>query len=289
MDFSAKLSGFAEKVNASLAKELSLDNGMVSSAMRYSLLSGGKRTRASLTLAVCEMLGGDMDSALLAADAIEMLHCYSLIHDDLPCMDDDDFRRGQPSCHIKFGEATAVLAGDALLTQAFLTLSKIEDAEISRRCSALLSKAAGFEGMILGQELDIRGVDAGMDMAPQLDLINRNKTGRLITASILMGAVCAGVCEGRTYDALERYGDGIGLVFQIVDDVLDVTSSLEELGKMTGSDEMNEKATYCSVFGVEGAMERAGKVTDDCIRALDEVDGSGFLAWYAEELLNRNR
>ncbi len=289
MDHSDRLAGYAKTVNSSLEQLMSLNNGRVSDAMRYSLLSGGKRTRASLTLAVCEMLGGDMDSALLAADAIEMLHCYSLIHDDLPCMDDDDYRRGQLSCHKQFDEATAVLAGDALLTQAFVTLSGIGSAEVSRKCTALLSRAAGFEGMILGQELDIRGVDTGSDPVPQLDLINRNKTGRLITASVLMGAACAGIFEGKVFDALEKYTDGIGLVFQIVDDVLDVTSSLEELGKKTGSDESNGKVTYCSAFGVEGAMERARSLTDECIRALDGAGDCGFLVWYAEELLNRKK
>ena len=289
MDYRDKLKGYAEAVNRSLADEVSTDNGEVSRAMRYSLLSGGKRTRASLVLAVCEMLGGDMDAALLAADAVEMLHCYSLIHDDLPCMDDDDYRRGQPSCHRQFGEATAMLAGDALLTNAFFTLSKIDDAEMSRSCARLLSEAAGFKGMILGQELDLRGVDTENDITGQLDRINRNKTGRLITASILMGAVCSGAGSGRTYEALERYGDGIGLVFQIVDDVLDVTSSLEELGKNTGSDADNNKVTYCSVYGAEGAMKRAAEVTNECIRALEDVENSGFLEWYAEELLNRKK
>ena len=143
--------------------------------------------------------------------------------------------------------------------------------------------------MILGQELDLRGVDESADIQSQLDLINRNKTGRLITASLLMGAVCSGVSSGEQYDAIERYGNGIGLVFQIVDDVLDVTSSLEELGKATGSDENNNKVTYCTVFGVDGAMERASRITSDCIKALDVVNNSGFLEWYAKELLRRDR
>lgn len=289
MDYRDKLKEYVETVNGSLKEELYEDNGTVSKAMRYSLLSGGKRTRASLTLAVCDMFGGNMEAALLAADAVEMLHCYSLIHDDLPCMDDDDYRRGQLSCHKQFGEATAMLAGDALLTHAFFTLSKIRDPEVSRTCSKLLSEAAGFGGMILGQELDLRGVDESADIQSQLDLINRNKTGRLITASLLMGAVCSGVSSGEQYDAIERYGNGIGLVFQIVDDVLDVTSSLEELGKATGSDENNNKVTYCTVFGVDGAMERASRITSDCIKALDIVNNSGFLEWYAKELLRRDR
>jgi Geranylgeranyl pyrophosphate synthase len=289
LGFGGKLAGYAELVNASLREETQLDNGVVSEAMRYSLLSGGKRTRACLTLAVCDMLGGDRRSALLAADAIEMLHCYSLIHDDLPCMDDDDYRRGQLSCHKKYGEATAMLAGDALLTLAFRTLSRIEDAEISRRCTALLSEAAGFNGMILGQELDLKGVDAGKEISAQLDRINENKTGKLITVSLLMGAVCSGISSGDIYDALERYGKGIGLVFQIVDDVLDVTSSLEELGKKTGSDEANSKLTYCSVYGAEGAMSRAEEITAGCIEALGGIGDSEFLEWYANDLLHRNK
>ena len=289
MDYRDKLKEYVETVNRSLKEKVSTDNGTVSRAMRYSLLSGGKRTRASLVLAVCEMLGGDREAALLAADAVEMLHCYSLIHDDLPCMDDDDYRRGQPSCHKQFGEATAMLAGDALLTHAFRTLSGIDDPEVSKACTELLSQAAGFEGMILGQELDLKGVETDLDIQSQLDMINKNKTGRLITASLLMGAVCSGVRKGIEYDAIERYGDGIGLVFQIVDDVLDVTSSLEELGKATGSDETNNKVTYCSVYGVDGAMERASQITSECIKALDEVNNSGFLEWYAKELLRRDR
>ena len=289
MEFRGKLEGYAELVNRSLREETAADNGIVSEAMRYSLLSGGKRTRACLALAVCEMLGGDMQSALLAADAIEMVHCYSLIHDDMPCMDNDDYRRGQLSCHQKFGEATAMLAGDALLTLAFRTLARIGDAEMSRRCAELLSDAAGFEGMILGQELDLRGVDEDGDISVQLDRINENKTGRMITVSLLMGAVCSGTGSGKTYEALERYGRGIGLVFQIVDDVLDVTSSLEELGKKTGSDEANNKQTYCSVYGAEGALRRAEEITSQCVKALEDIDGSGFLEWYANDLLHRSR
>ena len=289
MEFSSALAGYAELVNASLREETALDNGIVSEAMRYSLLSGGKRTRACLTLAVCDMLGGDMQSAVLAADAIEMLHCYSLIHDDLPCMDNDDYRRGQLSCHRKYGEATAMLAGDALLTLSFRTLSKIRDAEVSRKCTELLSSAAGFEGMILGQELDLKGVDEDAEISAQLDRINENKTGKMITVSLLMGAVCSGISSGKTYDALEKYGRGTGLVFQIVDDVLDVTSSLEELGKKTGSDEANSKQTYCSVYGAEGAMRRAEEITSESLKALDGIDNSGFLEWYANDLLHRSR
>jgi len=283
------LSSYAETVNESLSKITEGDKGTVNEAMRYSLLSGGKRTRASLILSVCEMLHGDSEAALLAADAVEMLHCYSLIHDDLPCMDDDDYRRGQLSCHKKYGEATAMLAGDALLTNAFNVLSMIEDPVASQKCVALLAEAAGHRGMILGQELDLAGIDVNREVSAQLDRINRYKTGKLITVSLLLGAVCSGVYDGPVFEALRAYGERIGLVFQIVDDVLDVTSSLEELGKMTGSDAQNDKATYCSVYGVDGAMERARELTDECVSILEDIENSDFLEWYAYDLLNRTK
>ena len=288
MDFSRQFDEYVEKINQEL--ELSITkNGTVSEAMIYSLLSGGKRIRGSLVLAVCEMLEGDIPASLKAACSVEMLHCYSLIHDDLPCMDDDDFRRGKPSCHKQYDVATALLAGDALLTEAFSQLSHIADPEISVKCSSLLSSAAGYQGMILGQELDLQGIDTEKEISSQLDRINSNKTGKLLTSSILMGAVCAGHHEGYIFDALREYGDNIGLVFQIIDDVLDVTSNLDVLGKMAGSDANNNKVTYCSVYGVDESKRIAEELTDECIAKIRTIDNSGYLEWFAKTLLNRDR
>ena len=195
-------------------------------AARYSLMGGGKRIRAVLVLSVCDMLGGNMQAAEQFASAVEMLHCYSLIHDDLPCMDNDDLRRGRPSCHKAFDEATAMLAGDVLLTEAFEVIANAPaDADVCVRAAAALSAGAGSRGMVYGQELDLK-YEALAATEEQLRLIHRNKTGALINAAIQMGAAAARADDAQCR-ALEHYAYGLGLVFQIVDDVLDVTSTPE--------------------------------------------------------------
>ena len=265
------------------------EDSQVCRAARYSLLGGGKRVRAVLVLAVCDMLGGDVEAASWLAGAVEMLHAYSLIHDDLPCMDDDDFRRGRPSCHKQFGEATALLAGDALLTTAF---EVIGDAPLSAQARAnavqALAHGAGARGMVLGQELDIawEGKPASDEV---LRRIHRNKTGALINAAVQMGAVAAdGSAEQR--QALENFAYGLGLVFQIVDDVLDVTSTAEQLGKPIGSDAENGKTTFATLYGPEGAQRLAQQVNEQACAALDGFGSRAvFLRRMAGALLERKK
>ena len=260
----------------------------VNEAARYSLLAGGKRVRAVLCMAACELLGGEASQAAQLACAVEMLHCYSLIHDDLPCMDNDDYRRGKPSCHKAFGEATALLAGDLLLTEAFEVIAAAPVSETARvRASAALAHGAGSAGMVLGQELDLRyeSQPVGEDT---LRLVHRNKTGALINAAIQMGAAAAEGCE-EDCRRLEQFAYDLGLVFQIVDDVLDVTSTSEELGKPVGSDAENNKTTFATLYGPEGAMELAQKINAEACGRLSRAYGerSEFLTALAENLLCR--
>ena len=243
-------------------------------AARYSLMGGGKRIRAVLVLAVCDMLHGSAEAAEQFAAAIEMLHCYSLIHDDLPCMDNDDMRRGKPSCHKAFGEATAMLAGDVLLTEAFEAIANAPACpQACVQAAKALGLGAGSRGMVYGQELDLK-YEALAATEEQLRLIHRNKTGALINAAVQMG---------------EAYAYGIGLVFQIVDDVLDVTSTPEQLGKPIGSDSENGKTTFATLYGVEGAMALAQRVNEKTCSALRETFGekSAFLEQLAQQLLTR--
>lgn len=257
-------------------------------AARYSLLGGGKRIRAVLVLAVCEMLNGETAAAKDFSAAVEMLHCYSLIHDDLPCMDNDDMRRGKPSCHKAFGEATALLAGDVLLTEAFETIAgAAASADARIRASAALSRGAGSTGMVWGQELDLK-YEALAATEDQLRQIHHGKTGALINAAVQMGAAAA-LADADTCAVLERYAYDLGLVFQIVDDVLDVTATAEELGKPIGSDAENGKTTFVTLYGVEGAMELARQINQNACDALQQSfgDRAEFLVTLAQSLLHR--
>ena len=283
-----KLFTYKQLTEEALSLATEKEPGLVGEALRYSLLGGGKRVRASLCLAVCEMLSGSCEAALPAAAAVEMLHCYSLIHDDLPCMDDDDYRRGRLSCHKQFDECTALLAGDSLLTKAFELLGAIEVPATAARCVLLLSRAAGGKGMIYGQELDIAGAASAQDVRAALDQINGLKTGCLIEAAVLMGAACAGCADDEALAALSVYARNIGLVFQIVDDVLDETATLEQLGKLTGSDKNNDKVTYASLLGVSAAMQAAEELTEQaCNVLLPFGDRAAFLTQFAKQLLCR--
>ena len=257
-------------------------------AARYSLLGGGKRVRAVLVLSVCDMLGGDMAAAEAFSAAVEMLHCYSLIHDDLPCMDNDDMRRGRPSCHKAFSESTAMLAGDVLLTEAFEVLANAPASPLACvRAAKALGAGAGSRGMVYGQELDLK-YEALAATEEQLRLIHRNKTGALINAAIQMGAAAANATEQQC-KALEAYAYGLGLVFQIVDDVLDVTSTPEQLGKPIGSDSENGKTTFVTLYGTDGAMELARNLNNETCRTLREHfgDRAEFLEQLAQQLLVR--
>ena len=257
-------------------------------AMRYSVLSGGKRLRPVMTLEFARLCGLDWHKAVPVGCALELVHTYSLIHDDLPCMDNDDLRRGKPSCHKAFGESTAMLAGDVLLTEAFNVVANAPASPIvSVRAARALGAGAGSHGMVYGQELDLK-YEALAATEEQLRLIHRNKTGALINAAVQMGAAAAQANETQCKE-LEDYAFGIGLVFQIVDDVLDVTSTAEQLGKPIGSDSENGKTTFVTLYGAEGAMELAKKLNNETCASLHAEFGekAAFLEQLAKELLVR--
>ncbi len=260
-------------------------------AMRYSLLDGGKRVRPVLVLEFCRLCGGDVQAALPFACAIEMIHTYSLIHDDLPCMDNDDMRRGKPSNHKTFGEDTALLAGDGLLTLAFAVMLSPESiaavgTERATEAAFQLASAAGIHGMVGGQEIDLRSEGTAVSLET-LQEMDEKKTGALILAATRMGCALAGADE-RQRRAAEHYARAIGLAFQIVDDILDVEGDAETLGKATGSDAENQKATYVSLLGLEPAKERVEELTHAAVRALEPFGEEGIsLADFAKDLALR--
>lgn len=258
------------------------------SAMRYSLFAGGKRIRPVLVLAASVAAGGREDDALVPACAIELVHTYSLIHDDLPAMDDDDFRRGRPTCHRAFDEGTAVLAGDALLTMAFDLLSEggqVTGHELRLQMVRELARAAGWRGMVGGQQVDMDSEGTQADL-PTLEYIHTHKTGALIRCSLILGGLSANADES-TLKALGNYGERVGLAFQVVDDILDVTATTEEMGKDQGSDAARGKVTYPGLFGLEEARERARKLVQDAKAAVEGVDATGRLAEIADYVLLR--
>ncbi len=244
-------------------------------SMTYSLAAGGKRVRPILCLAAAEALGCDMTSLMAIPSALECIHTYSLIHDDLPAMDDDELRRGKPTNHMVFGEAEAILAGDGLLTFAFDLLSSKELSEFIQchdqlRIINLVAKAAGSIGMVGGQSLDIASENKEISI-DTLQFIHSRKTGALITASVLCGAVL-GQASKEQFNAFTKYGNSIGLAFQIVDDLLNVEGSEEELGKAVGSDADRNKATYPSFFGISQTREKAKHAVQKSIEALADFD-----------------
>jgi len=243
-------------------------------AMRYSVFAGGKRIRPVLMIAACEAVGGDAQQVLAAACAMEMIHTYSLIHDDLPAMDDDDFRRGRPTNHRVFGEATAILAGDALLTEAFILLSAPQFADrlpAEVRCQVIhtIARCAGSLGMVGGQVVDMESEGKHIDF-PTLEYIHTRKTGALILASIQAGALLGGADEA-ALTALTRYGEAAGLAFQVADDILDVVGDQEVLGKDVGSDQQRGKATYVALLGLDEARQRAKELRDLAVGALSPL------------------
>ena len=291
MDYKVEYQKYLDRAVCALEKacdQFLPEDSEVCRAARYSLLGGGKRIRAVLVLSVCEMLDGDMQTAENFAAAVEMLHCYSLIHDDLPCMDNDDLRRGRPSCHKAFGEATAMLAGDVLLTEAFEVVANASGSPQACVAAArALGAGAGSRGMVYGQELDLK-YEALAATEEQLRLIHRNKTGALINAAVQMVAAAAGATQLQCA-ALAEYAYGLGLVFQIVDDVLDVTSTPEQLGKPIGSDSENGKTTFVTLYGAEGAMELAQRLNEQTCAGVQAHFGekATFLRQLAQQLLVR--
>lgn len=288
----SKLDAYCENINNTLLKIVSDKPQLresVCCAMEYSLMAGGKRLRPVLMLEFCRMCGGKSFDLLDIACSVELIHTFSLIHDDLPCMDNDDFRRGRPSCHKQFDEATALLAGDALNTLAF---EVITDAAISQRISAqtavmlisTLSKAIGVNGMIGGQVIDMQAENRNISL-DELNLLQSCKTGALIEAACVMGVVLSGRYE--MIPAAAEYADYLGRAFQIVDDILDATGSFEELGKPIGSDAEQQKSTYLTALGLEGAQEEAKRLTTLALETLKQFNDCDFLYELTDSLLHR--
>ena len=277
MLFKEKYDQYRREVERALDESIAADDpdyaGLIE-AMRYSLLSGGKRIRAILVLEFCRLFSGEYADAMPFACAIEMIHAYSLIHDDLPCMDNDDFRRGKPSCHKQFGEANALLAGDSLLTYAFEYPLSVESAlPAERRLAAMreLAKFAGCRGMAGGQYIDLDSEEKKIPPA-LLDKLQLLKTSALMRASGDMGAIIGGA-DDEQLAAADNYCRLIGLAFQITDDILDVTGDEKLLGKPTHSDEANEKSTYVSLYGLENAGKMADELFSQAMKELDRLPG----------------
>ena len=276
-DLKAYLANRAQRINQALEAILKTADkpDRLLQAMSYALMAGGKRIRPILCLAAAETIDGDPREVMPAACALEMIHTYSLIHDDLPAMDDDDMRRGQPTCHKAFDEATAILAGDALLTLAFQMLSSIainkaEHAAKWLRVIQLISHAAGYCGMIQGQMLDMASEKKQLSLA-ELKSMHRLKTGALIEASVRCGAELAGV-NSTQIQMLERYAQNIGLAFQVTDDILNVEGNPEIMGKAAGTDEQRHKATYPALLGLTESKEFADQLVENALAALEAFD-----------------
>jgi len=263
--------------------------GGIEDAIRYALLGPGKRLRPILTIRCCEAVGGIEDAALAPAAAVEMIHAFSLVHDDLPAMDDDDLRRGRPTLHRHTSEAMAVLAGDALMGLAVeLVLSRVEPPELATAvCSELIR---GCNDMIAGQVHDtLPGFDESIGPLERLQTIHRNKTGALIRAACRAGALCGGASKLQL-EAITTYGEAVGLMFQVVDDLLDVTETTEQLGKTAGKDADQDKLTYPSVLGIEGSRSEAERLRLEALSALKTLgERAGTLRRLCEYLAVRNR
>ncbi len=290
MEIESALRPIIHEVNERLEQLLpSIDDEprVLHQAMRYSCLAPGKRLRPVLTLICAEAAGGQRSAALDAACAIEMIHCFSLIHDDLPAIDNDDLRRGLPTCHVKFGEAVALLAGDALFALAFEVLSKIDaSSEVALECMRVLTFSVGTFGVVGGEMIDILSEGKPID-ADTLELIHRRKTASLIAASCEMGALFGS--NGDARPKLREFGESIGLAFQIADDVLNETATAEQLGKAAGSDRERQKATYPAVYGVEASRQKALDLAQNAVenvRGLHHEELLVALAKYSVERLN---
>jgi geranylgeranyl diphosphate synthase type II len=281
-----------EHVDGALAEYTQLGEGCpprLTEAIRYSLLAPGKRLRPMLVLIAAEACGGTSDAAMPAACAVEMVHAYSLVHDDLPAMDDDDLRRGRPTCHKAFGEATAILAGDALLTLAFEVLARdVRPAATAARCCAVLACAAGARALVGGQADDL-AAEFSAGSLEALEAIHRRKTGALFLASLELGGLTAGASDEQLA-ALADYGWRLGLVFQITDDLLDVRGDVADLGKRVGKDSTRGKLTYPGVLGVDASLERAATLVEEACAGLEPLKPhADALAALAYSVLERNR
>ena len=291
-DFRKALAENARAVGETLDRLLKVGDGRearLMEAMRYSSLGGGKRIRPFMVWAGSRLFSVAQSCALRVGAAVEMVHCYSLIHDDLPAMDDDELRRGQPTCHIRFDEATAILAGDALLTLAFEILADPKthpDPQVRCNLVTALAKASGGEGMVGGQMLDLMAEETTLDM-PEITRLQRMKTGALIAFSCEAGAILGKAAEPARH-ALRAYAHDLGLAFQIVDDLLDVEGTAEEVGKKTGKDQAAGKATFVSLLGVERARAQADILSRQAAQHLEMFDGKAdYLKALAKFVVNR--
>lgn len=305
---SERLSAYTQRVNSALAARLSVDGQddapasldaasvpadlRLQAAMYYAATIGGKRIRPILNYATGNALGVSLERLDCPACAVELLHAYSLVHDDLPAMDDDDLRRGNPTCHKKFDEATAILAGDALQALAFTILAKNDDPAISAqnklRMIEVLGDASGAQGMAAGQAIDLAAVGHSLSLTALEDM-HRLKTGALIRASVVLPTLVAGIEDPAVVNALDAYAAAIGLAFQIVDDILDVVSDTETLGKTQGADIARDKPTYPSLLGLEGARKHARDLHGEAIASLDLINNDlTELRLIADYVVNRS-
>ena len=314
MTFSEQLKADIALIEPALEKYLSRETGegydRIFEAAKYSAMAGGKRLRPVIVLEFCRLCGGDIEKALPFACALEMIHTYSLIHDDLPCMDNDDLRRGRPTCHKAFDEATAVLAGDGLLTAAFETASAAKDVPVLVpavnlsanpaakrspayktyivRCIRILGENAGMNGMIGGQVLDM-GAEHRKISLDELRLLQKLKTGCLLRAACELGCAAAGATDEDILARARAYGEKLGLAFQIEDDILDIEGDAATLGKSIGKDAASEKSTFPSLLGLEECRELAAKLTEEAVDAVKPLDGHAFLVKLARSLTGRTK
>jgi geranylgeranyl pyrophosphate synthase len=292
----SELAVLVARADAALARVLPADGsepGELVRAMRYAVLGGGKRLRPLLVYAAGTALDAPLEVLDIPACAVELIHAYSLVHDDLPSMDDDDLRRGRPTCHIAFGEATAILAGDALQALAFEILAsqtvQTTGAELRLEMLRTLGAACGAHGMAGGQAIDLAAVGRKLDL-PALENMHAHKTGALIRASVRLGALGAGCADASVLDALERYGHAVGLAFQVRDDILDVEGETHALGKTAGKDAASAKPTFPSVIGMEASRVHLQELVDEALAALQPLgERAAPLAELARYVAERNR
>lgn len=281
-DFHQQLQAFRQRSDRALLDyiaPLPFNNGRMVAAMRHGALLGGKRLRPFLVYATGQMFGLSLNSLDAPAAAVECIHAYSLIHDDLPAMDDDDLRRGQPTCHIKFGEANAILAGDALQTLAFSILADADMPNVAPRdrlaMISELASASGVAGMCGGQSLDLEAEGQHIDLAA-LERIHRHKTGALIRAAVRLGALAAGEAGRAALPQLDRYAAAIGLAFQVQDDILDVVGETEKIGKRQGADQQHGKSTYPALLGLDSARAKAWDLYQEALAALESLAAQSY-------------
>jgi farnesyl diphosphate synthase len=293
MDFSSWMSAIQARTENALERylpPLSLPPTRLHEAMRYAALGGGKRVRPLLAHAAGTLVGAAPAQLDAAGCAVELIHVYSLVHDDLPCMDDDVLRRGKPTCHVEFDEATAMLVGDALQSLAFSVISEpglIDDSSRQLEMVHLLARAAGSRGMAGGQAIDLSATGQGLGIE-ELEFMHIHKTGALIRSSVILGALCAAKIDDSTRLRLDQYAKRIGLLFQVVDDILDTAADTATLGKTAGKDAAQHKSTYVSLLGIQGARALTAELLDEAKAALDGLgDGARRLREIADYIVAR--